>query len=100
MQKAFLYIFLISVFLTGCTGNYTPRPYGYFRIELPEPHYSTLDTLQLPYSFEKSDAATIIARSAEGEKYWIDKSGLSEKKVFHRVKFCRLLNCGKTFSTG
>jgi gliding motility-associated lipoprotein GldD len=72
MQKAFLNIFLISVFLTGCTGNYTPRPYGYFRIELPEPHYSTLDTLQLPYSFEKSDAATIIARSAEGEKYWID----------------------------
>ena len=26
-----------------------------------------------------------------GEKYWIDRSGLSEKKVFHRVKFCRLL---------
>ena len=31
-----------------------------------------MDTLQLPYSFEQSDAAKIIARSADGEKYWID----------------------------
>lgn len=72
MQKAFLYIFLIILFLAGCTGNYTPRPYGYFRIELPEPHYRSVDTLQLPYSFEQSDAAKIIARNADGKKYWID----------------------------
>lgn len=72
MQKAVIYIFLIILFLTSCTGNYTPRPYGYFRIELPEAHYRTVDTLALPYRFEQSDAAIIIARSAKGEKYWID----------------------------
>ena len=72
-MKKIQYIFIFfAVFLLACTGTYSPRPYGYFRIELPQVQYRVMDTLQLPYRFELSSEAKVIARNDDGEKYWID----------------------------
>jgi gliding motility-associated lipoprotein GldD len=45
---------LMGVFvlvMSGCGGDYTPRPRGFLRIDLPEKEYLTFDTV-MPYRFE------------------------------------------------
>ena len=69
-------IFKISVFLFltialfSCGGASIPRPYGYFRVEMPDPQYHKLDTLNLPYTFERSHWADVRLRNDEAN--WID----------------------------
>jgi gliding motility-associated lipoprotein GldD len=72
MYNKIIYILLITGVLTACTKSSTPRPYGYFRINLATPEYHPLDSLGLPYQFERSGYSVITARYQEGEKYWID----------------------------
>lgn len=58
--------------LTSCGETYIPKPYGYFRVDLPAHSYRTIDTLGLPYQFDLATNAVIINRSTATEKYWID----------------------------
>ena len=46
-MKKILFFSLIC-FLYSCGGDSIPRPYGYFRVDLPEHKYRTIDTLGLP----------------------------------------------------
>lgn len=56
----------------GCSDPYTPKPRGYFRIDLPERAYRLFDTTY-PYSFEYPEYATIVDdRSNNAEPYWIN----------------------------
>lgn len=48
----------IAFLISGCSGNETPRPRGYIRIDLPEKSYSLFDTI-FPYSFEYPDYARV-----------------------------------------
>lgn len=48
-QLSFTFITLLV--LISCGKNYTPKEPGYFRINLPEKKYVTVDTV-FPYSFE------------------------------------------------
>ncbi|PLX00730.1 MAG: gliding motility lipoprotein GldD [Marinilabiliales bacterium] len=67
-----LIISLMLAFIISCQSPYTPKPRGYFRIELPEKSYQRFDTTY-PYSFEYPVYATISeSKYAQGEKYWID----------------------------
>lgn len=67
------YLFFVLILLTSaCSESGMPKPYGYFRVDLPEHKYRTADTLQLPYKFDLSSSATIVSRNENGEKYWID----------------------------
>jgi len=60
-------------FLWSCGGTTIPRPYGYFRVDLPPHKYRTIDTLNLPYRFDMPTNAKLISRDeAKGEKFWID----------------------------
>ena len=45
-----LALFLTLVLLQACNESYTPKPRGYFRIDLPEHNYITFDST-FPYSF-------------------------------------------------
>lgn len=58
--------------LSSCGDVSIPRPYGYFRVDLPNHTYRTIDTLNLPYHFDISNYATMISRKVSGEKFWID----------------------------
>ena len=58
--------------LGSCTNDYTPKPYGYFRVYLPQHSYRMIDTLNLPYRFDLPVCAKLVYREAKGENYWID----------------------------
>lgn len=57
----------------SCSSEYTPKPRGYNRIDLPERAYQLLDTLAIPYSFEYSRHA-VISPDTTGftGKHWVD----------------------------
>jgi len=63
--------FVLGLFY-GCNETAIPRPYGYFRVDLPAHEYTRLDSSSLPYSFDKSVIAHVIPRYKKGEEYWID----------------------------
>ncbi len=72
-RSSIIYLIIcISIFLTGCGKSSIPRPYGYFRVDLPKHAYRTIDTLGLPYRFDLPKNAKLISRDAHGEKYWVD----------------------------
>ena len=67
--------FAISILLllvSSCSDNYTPKPRGYFRIDLPEQSYKVLDST-MPYTFEYPVYADIVADSSKmAEPDWIN----------------------------
>jgi len=65
-------IFCCAGLFWSCSEASMPRPYGYFRVDLPEHTYRTIDTLNLPYRFDLPKSARLIGHSAESEKFWID----------------------------
>jgi gliding motility-associated lipoprotein GldD len=72
--KMVLFFIALMLIFVSCNRNQTPRPYGYFRIEMPEPIYETYNQTAVPYFFDKSAIATIIPCPEAGENYWIDIS--------------------------
>ena len=54
LKSKFIILFPCAVLLTiliSCSGDYSPKPRGYFRIALPEKNYTLLDSIY-PYTFE------------------------------------------------
>jgi gliding motility-associated lipoprotein GldD len=65
-------VILLVGYLYSCQSPYTPKPRGFFRIDLPEKNYISFDTFY-PYAFEYPNYASIAeSRHAHEEKYWID----------------------------
>jgi gliding motility-associated lipoprotein GldD len=62
----------LTIVLSGCSTDYTPKPKGFNRINLPDHSYITLpDTL--PYVFEYSKHAQLLDDNSRiSEPYWID----------------------------
>lgn len=71
MKKIFLF-FIILILAVGCGKTPIPKPYGYFRVDLPPHDYRRIDTLQLPFSFDISKSAVLVSQPKDGEKYWVD----------------------------
>jgi gliding motility-associated lipoprotein GldD len=72
MRKHLLYILFISLFISACHTDYTPKPRGYFRIDLPEKSYKKTPK-KLPYSFEYPTYCYLTNdRQAPDELYWIN----------------------------
>ena len=56
----------------SCTPDFTPKPRGYNRLDLPAHSYLALPD-SLPYTFDISTAAKIFPDSSYiAERYWID----------------------------
>lgn len=74
-MKIFSFCTLIVCFFLffSCKNEvYTPKPKGYFRIELPKHAYQSFDTV-FPYRFEYSNYAFIFPdKSKFSEPYWIN----------------------------
>ena len=67
-----LILILLSAIAVSCSSDYTPKPGGYFRIDLPEKKYQPFDTL-FPFYFEYPVYARIIHDpQAPDEPYWIN----------------------------
>jgi gliding motility-associated lipoprotein GldD len=66
----YLLLVVCGFVLVACTSNYTPKPMGYFRINLIEKEY-TYTNASVPYTFEyPSNIATI--RPHRNNPLWID----------------------------
>jgi gliding motility-associated lipoprotein GldD len=52
-------LLLVVIVLASCNQEYTPKPRGYMRIDLPEHTYSQVET-DCPYSFEIADYAQFV----------------------------------------
>ena len=75
ITSRYLIVIFFSVFLftfLSCKKNYTPKPRGYFRIDLPEKEYQKYET-NCPYSFNYPIYATINPDIRnENERCWIN----------------------------
>ena len=58
--------------LTGCGKRFVPKPYGYFRVDLPDNTFRPFHEPDYPYSFEYSQLAEIRPKQAEDEHFWLD----------------------------
>lgn len=56
----------------GCGRKYVPRPYGYFRIELPDTAYIYFSNDTLPYAFSVSENAVVNPKYELNERNWIN----------------------------
>jgi gliding motility-associated lipoprotein GldD len=58
----YVFAILLLVFFAACSdNNYSPRPTGYFRIDMPEHVYKPSE-IYCPYSFEYSKHAILIQK--------------------------------------
>lgn len=67
-------LMLITFLMAGCGNKQkpTPKPRGYFRIDLPEKSYTPLD-IDCPYSFEYPSYSTIVRDPGKvGKPCWIN----------------------------
>ena len=72
MKKSIFYIIIAvwaAMFTTSCV-KHSPKPRGYFRIELKEKEYSRSDST-LPYSFEYPKNLSLIVPNKQ-DKEWLD----------------------------
>lgn len=75
MKRILVYVLtlgaLASIF-PSCHRQSVPKPYGYFRIAIPDTAYNSFDRKGYPYSFRLSQNAYVEIHEKEGEIYWID----------------------------
>ena len=58
--------------MAACQSDYTPKPRGYFRIDLPEHKYQAFDK-PFPFAFEYPVYAKVVPdTSTLSEPYWIN----------------------------
>lgn len=71
----------VGLTISSCGRHSVPKPYGYFRITVPDTSYccfhqqhltSGESTALYPYTFGISSNAEIRRHPHEGEQYWID----------------------------
>lgn len=72
MMRTLCYLLLIGLFLS-CT-EYTPKPRGYYRIDLPAPAYRPLPASGLPYFFRVSRLAGVDMPLETTKEQWVNLS--------------------------
>lgn len=75
MKRILVYVLTLGALasiLPSCHRQSVPKPYGYFRIAIPDTAYNSFDRKGYPYSFRLSQNAHVEIHEKEGEIYWID----------------------------
>ncbi len=70
----FLIFNLAVVVLVSCAKTNTPKPYGYYRITVPDTAYTDFEAQypSYPYTFALSQNAVVKPRLDAEEPYWIN----------------------------
>lgn len=76
LLKIVIFFLVAGLLACGCNRHYTPKPRGYFRIDLPEKSYHQLEG-KYPYIFEVPDYSQInpyhgFWKEADTSEYWIN----------------------------
>lgn len=97
---------LMTVCAWGCQQHYSPKPRGYFRIELPEKTYHPIST-DCPYTFDIPQYAKVEPdRSSDTQPCWIDvhfprfnaRIHISYMTISSRDNFNELVEDAHTFA--
>ena len=79
LQKNRVISIILLFACVSCSNNYTPRPYGYYRIAVPDTAYTDFSSLlkgelrgAYPYSFALSQNAVVLPVKKDGEPFWIN----------------------------
>ena len=68
MKKLSLILILVVGLCTvSCRRHVVPKPYGYYRIAIPDTAYTRFDWNGYPYSFRLSTNAYVDVREKDGE---------------------------------
>ena len=68
ISPLYLVLSIITQAIVGCGGDtYTPKPKGYFRIDLPKKKYHLLER-NCPFTFEVADYTTIKQNASTPDK--------------------------------
>lgn len=80
----FCLLFFVVLLLSSCDNkNYQPKPRGYFRIDLPERQYVSLDTMRY-YSFEYPSHCVLTPDyHSPHEREWINIEYPANKATVH-----------------
>lgn len=107
MKRSFVGSLLAGVlFFASCGNDYTPKPRGYFKIDLPAKAYQTYKA-DCPYSFDYPVYARVLPDSARDAKpCWLDVSypqfngriHLSYQPVSSPKVFNELVEDARTFA--
>lgn len=63
---------VIVVIISSCKDANVPKPYGYYRIDLPKHSYTNIDTLNLPFKFDKPANVLLIKHKIVKKNIWFD----------------------------
>ena len=73
IKNLYYIILFLGLVNFGCNNNYSPKPYGYYRIDFPEKEYRLFDSIEFPYSFEYPTYGKIIIDAGKNtEPFWIN----------------------------
>jgi len=71
-KNRLIFLLLVAFGLLGCGRYSQPRPYGYFRIDVPEYGYQVSAIKGYPYRFECAEIAYVDTVVEHAEPYWMD----------------------------
>lgn len=107
MKSPFLYgLLILLLFLASCTSDYSPKPRGYFNIELPEKKYQSYSG-DCPYSFDFPVYAKVLPDvQKDAQPCWLDvsypdfngKIHLSYQPITSKTEFNQLVEDARTFA--
>jgi gliding motility-associated lipoprotein GldD len=70
----FLMLTVLLLACVACNNSYAPKPYGYYRISVPDTAYTEFQSpiANYPYTFALSQNAVVQPRTDVDEPYWIN----------------------------
>ncbi|MEY3178704.1 MAG: hypothetical protein RJB42_945, partial [Bacteroidota bacterium] len=73
-MRIFILVSALLVLLLACNSDFTPKPRGYFKIDLPKHEYRQFSEPGFPYTFEYPTYASISKEydSSGQNPYWIN----------------------------
>ena len=70
---AFCVAVVLGILSVSCGGHdFTPKPKGYARFDLPAKSYIVYDTAALPFSFERAEGSVAEIKKNERRLKWVD----------------------------
>jgi gliding motility-associated lipoprotein GldD len=104
--KSLIGLFIISILISSCGSDYSPKPRAYFKIDLPEKKYQNYSSDCL-FSFEFPVYASVIPdKNKDAKPCWMDvyypqfngRVHLSYQSFSTRKQFDSLVEDARTFA--
>jgi gliding motility-associated lipoprotein GldD len=106
MRNFLIALFLIASLFSSCGSDYTPKPRGYFKIDLPDNKYQNYSS-NCPFTFDFSIYSTVLPdKNGEANPCWMDiyypqfngRVHLSYQSFSNRRQFDALVEDARTFA--